>query len=169
MALRAVVTFNSEGLGAAAKGAVTPQILERAEEAGQFMARRANEMMAADFDMNRPYERRRWPGSPRAAGVIDYFVEQRGEDVVFGFANLLSSDETTLKLLGLNYGTGGGHTIEPSGNWPLSDGIPKALAWPDDSEKGYRSQKIVNHPGSRGTLFFQRARDEAVQRFISRR
>ena len=113
----------------------------------------------------RPYERRRWPDSERASGAIDYFVEQRGDDVVFGYE--IYDDEVFLRILGLNYGIGGSF-MEPTGNWPLSNGVPKALAWPDDSPKGYRSQTQVNHPGHGGYDFLDEARQEALNEYVRR-
>ena len=163
--LRSVVTVNSATLGAKAKGVVSQRLEDRAYEAGQFMANRANQLMAERFDMNRPYERRRWPDSERASGAIDYFVEQRGDDVVFGYE--IYDDEVFLRILGLNYGISGSF-MEPTGNWPLSNGVPKALAWPDDSPKGYRAQTQVNHPGHGGYDFLDEARQEALNEYVRR-
>jgi len=162
--IRAVTTVNSEGLGAAVIGTVRDQLFDRAGQAAQFMADRANLYMSQDWDLNRPYERRRWPGSPRAAGAIDWFVEQRGDDVVFGYD--IADEEVTLRILGLNYGIPETF-ITPSGNWPLSDGIPKALSWPEGD--GRRAQKYANSGGHSGSGFLERARDDAQREFISRR
>jgi len=89
----------------------------KADEAGRAMVAKANELMEAKYDMNRPFERRRSPGSPRAINALDYNVEGTTLPVVLSF-RVRGGDEVRKRIIGLNWGVPT-HEIQPTGNWPL--------------------------------------------------
>jgi hypothetical protein len=154
-----------------------------ANEAGRDMARRATELMSRDFDLSRPYERRRHPGSRRSATAISHETKRLGPARYQVTYKILGGAVVEARIAGLNYGIGGGHVIRPSGNWPLrgvrAQGLGRArmgggvrrsskplLAWVDERTGEDVVTGWVQHPGMvrfpKGSGFLERARDEVV-------
>ena len=154
-------------------------IAVRASEVGAEMARRATQLMAdAGFNLNRPYERRRHPGSRRAANAISYERVRNGPGNYTVSYKILGGAVVEARIAGLNYGIGSGHTITPTGNWPLKDATlfrrsgskagrasnPDVLAWLDAGSDVVTPR--VKHKGMKrwpnGAGFLESARDEVV-------
>lgn len=100
-----------------------------ADQIGRDMVDEANTLMETKYDLNRPFNRRRSPGTRRAATALDYQVEGGRELPVIVSYRVLGGEEVFLRILGLNYGVGA-HTISPSGAWPLGGGARRTAAGP---------------------------------------
>lgn len=180
MAAFTQVFVNTADLNARLVAAADSQIREIAQEAGKRMAKRATELMDQDFNLNRPYERRRHPGSRRAATAISSEVERTGTSDYTIRYKILGGEVVEARIAGLNYGIGPGHRILPSGNWPLkgarlfartarNSGVESVfaqdkLAWTDEDTGQQVVTDEVWHPGMvrfpNGSSFLERARDE---------
>lgn len=158
------IDYDLEEIKAASTAAALEVVNEAAEEAGRFMARRATELMGQAWNLGRSYDRRRYPGSARAADSISYYtrVSISDDSVEIGY-DITGDGEVFLRIMGLNYGTGSAD-ISPSGAWELrqTPGIPKTLYWP---ERNF--PKEVFHGGNDGAFFLEDAMDEAVEKFKS--
>jgi hypothetical protein len=169
-----------------AKRAAGPVMRRMLEQAGEEMVRDANRLMAQRFDLNRPYERRRHPGSLRAKDALDYEITGDPDRFVVAF-RVLGGQVVLNRIIALNKGTSG-HSITPSGTWELkgarlavrssptrrqaSAGIGSGgwLYFPQPEGGPYRRAREVWHPGSRkGTGFLEEARDRAVANIGGRR
>jgi hypothetical protein len=142
-------------------------IRNRLEQVGKEMVANANALMAGDFDLNRPYDRRRHPGSRRASTALDYAISGNEDRLVLGF-RVLGGDEVFKRILGMNFGTGGGHEIYPSGAWPLKRSTRAVLAWPGPDGVYRPREGSVWHPGTAGTGFLEEARDVAADALKAR-
>jgi hypothetical protein len=169
---------------------VSRVMLEKADALGRRMVENANAGMANQgFNLSRPPERRRYPGSRRAATALDYYVEGKELPITVGF-RILGGEEVFKRILGMNYPIPP-HEIWPHGGWDLSGAArrtgasPKVtklnaryligdkLAWPDPNYKnGWRvfpsGQSVWWYPGrlSGGTYFLQDARDKAIDEIL---
>lgn len=92
---------------------------QKAHRVGEDMAREATLLMDQDYILARPYERRRYPGSRRAATAIDYRVEGSRLPIEVSY-RVLGGDTVVMRIIILNWGRKGGYAIRPSGNWPLA-------------------------------------------------
>lgn len=101
----------------AVKRAVGPVMRRRVEQAGKEMVDTANTLMAGDFDLARPYERRRDPGSRRAATALDYAITETADGRLELRFRVLGGEQVFRRIMGMNYGLGGGHMISPNGSW----------------------------------------------------
>lgn len=155
---------------------------DRLDLIGKDMVQLAEAKMAARYNLNRPYERRRHPGSRRAAGALDYRKDGDTVEQTVAF-RVNGGEQVRLRILGLNYGTPA-HTIAPSGAWELKGLNPRNInrarrrGAPDDAGNftgiafpfgnnpaGYFiTEGSVQHPGTAAGGFLQEARDEAVAR-----
>lgn len=171
----------------AAKNAISAKVgrivREEAEEFGRRMVERANELMNQKYDMNRPFNRRRSPGTRRAATALDYRVTGNELPITVEY-RVLGGEEVKLRIAGLNYGVPA-HTISPSGAWELGGGARRTaaapssarrnprflvlghLAWPEPTAPG--GWRVVNgsvywRPGANagGGRFLQQAVEEAI-------
>jgi hypothetical protein len=131
-------------------------------DVGRTAVKLANDKMDQRFDMNRPGDRRRHPGSRRAKGALSYQID--GSELPFTVRyRVLGGDEVVRRIAGLNWGTPY-HEITPSGN---AGGNGLILAWDDGI--GWVQAKRVGHPGSRkGVGFLEEAMTEAFQRVLIR-
>ena len=170
----------------AAKRIIGPTIKRELTRSGKEMVDEANRLMASRFNLNRPYERRRYPGSRRAATALDFSVT--GDDTQFRLSyRVLGGDVVLKRILGMNFGTGNGHPIVPSGKWALKGANLSTRAAPTKAQKGagrggrgylwfpvpeggpYVRASKVNHPGSqKGKGFLEEARDNAAKNFRMR-
>jgi len=157
--------------------AADPVMRVKAEEAGKEMVRIANALMAGQFNLYRPHERRRYPGSRRAATALTHVVSGSNSEYTVGY-KVLGGDKVFKRILGMNYGTGDGHWIRPSGNWELrgagifsrasrTQGVTRRstqplLAWVDEDSGEDVITTEVWHPGTARTGFLQEARDAVV-------
>jgi len=177
-------TYINQG---AAKEAITravgPVMRRVLNDAGKEMVDTANKLMAGDFDLNRPYERRRYPGSRRAGAALSYEVTGNDERLTLGF-RILGGEQVFKRVLGMNFGMGGRRRIIPNGNWPLSgaglavrSSPPKGGklgsgggGWlyfpsPKEGDPYKRRSSVYWRPtgrASQGTGFLEEARDLAV-------
>ena len=172
------VNIDSAAIKAKILAASDSQVRDAAVRAGKQMAKRATTLMDQDFNLNRPYERRRHPGSRRAATAISSEVERNGPASYIVRYKILGGPIVEARIAGLNYGTPG-HAIYPTGNWPLKNSTlairntprrtgrarTNILAVLDPSTGEDWGAAYLNHPGSRGTSFLERARDEVVATF----
>lgn len=164
----------------AVKRAVGPVVRRRVEQAGKEMVRVANSLMAADFDLNRPYERRRHPGSRRASTALDYSITSDSSERLILRFRVLGGDEVFMRIMGMNYGVPA-HTISPSGAWSLR-GVSLAtrstssrsgtgssgnfLAWPENGGWRVVRGSVYWRPtgaASQGTHFLEEAAFVAAQ------
>jgi hypothetical protein len=151
------------------------------EATGRDMVTNANSAMEGSFDLNRPYERRRNPGSRRAATALDYEVEETGTGYEVNF-RVVGGDDVLMRILIMNYGSDS-HDIFPTGGWELGGLNPKTvsrtasgfnkiagdtgggkLAYPS-SRGGYwvgGEDEGVTHPGTSGRHFLEDGRDAAA-------
>jgi hypothetical protein len=169
-----------------AKRAAGPVMRRVLEQAGKEMVDEANRLMASRFDLNRPYERRRHPGSRRAKDALDFEITGDVDRFVVGY-RVLGGDEVFKRILGLNYGTPA-HKIKPSGNWALKgaglavrsrptrkqaaagSGANGWLYFPVPEGGPYKRATRVSHPGStKGTGFLEEARDKVARNIGGRR
>lgn len=95
--------------------AVAPTVIRTMENVGKDMVQEANDLMEERFDMHRPNQRRRYPGSRRAITALDYFVEVEGDRRAIGF-RVLGGKDVLNRIVFLNWGTDP-HEIKPSGAW----------------------------------------------------
>jgi hypothetical protein len=146
-------------------------VAETAHRVGEDMAREATLLMDQDYILARPYERRRYPGSRRAATAIDYRVEGSKLPIDV-FYRVLGGDNVVMRIIILNWGRKGNYPIRPSGNWPLagrggashfkrfkrgkSQGV---LAWP-----GVVTPEVSAGGAQSGTEFLERGMQIAVDR-----
>jgi len=176
----ATVSIDTASLRQEILAAADSQIREIADDAGKRMAKRATELMDQDFNLNRPYERRRHPGSRRAATAISHEVERNGTADYTIRYKILGGEIVEARIAGLNYGIGSGHDIYPTGNWPLKNstlavrnesrktGRPRTniLAAFDESTGEDWGAAYLHHPGMTrfpsGAGFLEKARDEIV-------
>jgi hypothetical protein len=165
---------NGNTLQFAAKRAAAPPVRRRMEQVGN-----ANSLMAADFDLARPNERRRHPGSRRAATALDYAVTGNVDRLELGF-RVLGGDVVFRRILGMNFGTPA-HRIYPSGAWGLS-GVGEwnrmigsgrvtrtrqpMLAWTEEGTSVVVPE--ADHPGTSGSGFLEEARDVAADALRAR-
>ena len=180
MAAFTTVTIDSAAIKAKLTAAADREIRDAAVDAGKRMAKRATALMDQDFNLNRPYERRRHPGSRRAATAIESEVERNGPADYTVRYKILGGPVVEARIAGLNYGIGSGHNIYPTGNWPLKN---TTLAVRNKPRKtGQRRTNILavldpntgedwgaaylHHPGMTrfpsGAGFLEKARDEIV-------
>jgi len=148
--------------------------LERAHAIGADMAKEATDLMAADYDLNRPFERRRYPGSRRASTAIDYAVTNQHLPIDVSY-RILGGDNVVMRIIILNWGRKGGYPIRPSGNWPLSGRAKGGTAKFKRPKRG-TSQGVLAWPGvvtdevsataTSGTEFLERGRDIAIARNV---
>lgn len=150
---------------------------------GKLMVEDAVALMRGDFNLERPYERRRWPGSRRAASALDFTVTGGPEFPLELGWRVLGGDETFKKIVGLNWGVPGHNIKGGSGTWPLKGKFnvnrmggakkrkrgtnrrPDLLAWVD--EDGDVMTPEVDHPGSEGGHFLEEALELAIFRLSS--
>ena len=158
----------------AVRGYVNGQLdqiaVKTANRMGEEMAKEGADLMAADHNLGRPYDRRRYPGSRRAATALDYQVTGSSLPIRVTY-RVLGGDNVTMRIVILNWGRTASN-IRPSGTWPLTGrsgqshfkrsstgaGVPQAVAWP-----GHVYPSTVS-PGSSGTKFLERGRDSTVAR-----
>ena len=134
----------------------------KANEAGREMVRVANDRMASDFNLDRPHDRRRHPGSGRAKNALDYQVDKTTTPITIRF-RVKGGDDVLARIIFMNYGTVD-HDIWPSGKWPLSrSALPEFLVWPSKDGSKLVKMPAVWHPGQDGKDFLQDGRDVAVQ------
>lgn len=95
--------------------AIGPTVVRVMENVGKDMVQEANDLMEERFDMHRPNQRRRYPGSRRAINALDYFVEVNGDRRTIGF-RVLGGKEVFDRIVMLNWGTSP-HDIPASGAW----------------------------------------------------
>lgn len=163
-AIRVRVNRISPGLKTAALRAATPAIRRKVEVEGPRLVADANAAMARRFNLNRPFERRRSPGSRRASTALDYFVEGNELPIRLGF-RVLGGDDVVRRIIILNFGSQA-HEIGPSGQWPLrgasgitrlsrgsnirarTGDVARALAWIDELDDVV-VRGSVWHPGQR--------------------
>jgi len=161
--------------------AVGPVLRRVLNDAGKEMVDTANKLMASDFDLNRPYERRRYPGSRRAGQALSYEITGNDERLTLGF-RILGGDEVFKRVLGMNYGMGGPRRIVPNGNWSLKGASLAVRDAPTRREGRYGLARLAfpfpyeNSPykvfrsvhwkptgrASQGTGFLEEARDLAA-------
>jgi hypothetical protein len=144
---------------------------------GRQMTKDAVGLMEGDYDLERPYERRRYPGSRRAKSALDFQIQEDGDgEFTLGF-RVLGGEDVLKRIIFMNWGTRP-HQIWPSGNWELtgirggitvrSGARPTGgagsgrLAWTDENGQVV-IRGHVDHPGQSGTGFLQDARDLAVE------
>lgn len=166
------IRIRGDQIEVAAKRAATPRIRRATDETGKKMVEIANRLMAGEFDLDRPYERRRYPGSRRASNALDYTVTEEADGTLDLRYRVLGGPEVFKRILGMNFGTGDGHEIRPSGRWELkgrsSSSVQRTrfggarrkskqnvLAW--TGEDGQVVTEEVWHPGTRATGFLQEA------------
>jgi hypothetical protein len=103
-----------------AVGEIVNDVLQRI---GKDMVAGANAAMT--FNKDRPYERRRSPGSVRSANALDFVVMREGprQSVLY---RVKGGQEVFLRIIGLNFGVPA-HQIEPSGNWELTGLNPRRI------------------------------------------
>lgn len=159
-------------------GKMAVEVRRRMEAAGKEMVAAANAGMDANFNLNRPFERRRHPGSQRAASALDYIIEGSANlPLELGF-RVKGGEEVRLRIIGLNWGTPGHRIYGGSGTWPLKGQFnitrtsrnlgegtnrrPDLLAWMD--ETGDVMTPEADHPGSRGAHFLEDALRRSVDR-----
>jgi hypothetical protein len=165
--------------------AAGPIVRRELERTGEEMVKDANRSMETRFDLNRPYERRRHPGSRRAKDALDFEITGGGERFVLGF-RVLGGDDVFSRILWLNFGTSP-HEIRPSGRWQLrgarlavrgnptrrqaaaGGGSGGWLYFPVPEGGPYKRATRVQHPGQRGTGFLEEARDRAARRLGGRK
>lgn len=158
------------------KRKLAPPLRRELTAAGRKMAEDATGLMTGDYDLERPYERRRFPGSRRAKTALDFQITEDADgSLTLGF-RVLGGEEVLKRIIFMNWGTRA-HTIRPSGAWELTgvrggisvrlgdrsggSGSYGRLAWIDESgDVVIRGE--VQHPGQTGTGFLQDARDLAV-------
>ncbi len=180
--MKVTPNVNSAGVDKDIRRQLGPIMRTHTEGIGKDMVAKANDLMAGRFNLNRDYERRRHPGSRRAATALDYeIVDSDGESTVD--YKVLGGDEVTLRILIMNYGSVD-HDIFPNGAWELGGLNPKKvsrsssarnkieggsagdrLAYPSNTGRGYwRGQpgESVHHPGTNGEHFLEAARDAAL-------
>ena len=142
------------------------------------MVEDATKLMQGDFNLERPYERRRYPGSRRATTALDFQIQEDGDGAfTLGF-RVLGGEEVLKRIIFMNWGTRE-HEIKPSGAWELTGvrgGISVRLgdrsgatgwqggrlAWVDENG-AVVIRGSVWHPGQKSTGFLQDARDLAVE------
>ena len=181
------LTIDPGAVRNAAKRAVGPVMRSALERSGKEMVAEATRLMGADFDLNRPMERRRYPGSRRAGSALDYAITGSDTDLTLGF-RVLGGDEVFSRILFMNYGTRR-HPITAKGGWNLkgarlavrsnpikgvrgqSQSFTGMLAFPGTNQFAGRYVVVesVNHPGQKGTKFLQKARDKAARDLGGRR
>ena len=131
-------------------------------DTGYDMVKTANQKMAANFDLNRPGNRRRHEGSRRTRGALDFQIVGNELPMALRY-RILGGDVVRQRIIMLNWGTVG-HEIVPSGT---AGGSGVILAWPEDGV--LVKTKRVWHPGSRkGVGFLEDAMSEAIQRTLLR-
>lgn len=119
------------------------------------MVNRANKKMSQRFDLNRPADRRRHPGSARTKNALDFQIDGTEFPITIQY-RVLGGATVRDRIIMLNWGTSG-HQIEPSG---AAGGNGLVLAWPEDGSTVY--SKGHWHPGSRvGVGFLREAMQEA--------
>lgn len=160
-----------------AKRRLNPPLRREMGVAGRKMVSDANKLMEKDFDLDRVYERRRFPGSRRAKKALDFQISEDADgSLTLGF-RVVGGEEVLKRIIFMNWGTRA-HEIRPSGAWELTGvrgGIevrfgarPRGgagtgrLAWLDASGNVV-IKGSVNHPGQLGKGFLQDARDLAVE------
>lgn len=127
----------------------------RLRSIGRDAVNRANNKMAQRFDLNRPANRRRHPGSPRTANALDFQIDGSEFPVTIKY-RVLGGDVVRNRIIMLNWGTSP-HEIVANGN---AGGNGRVLAWQDDD--GWVHTNRVQHPGSRrGVGFLEEAMREA--------
>jgi len=100
--------------------AIAPTVVRVMEDIGKDMVQHANDLMEERFDMHRPNQRRRYPGSRRAITALDYFVEVNGDRRAIGF-RVLGGEEVFNRIVMLNWGTKP-HDIPATGAWQGAGG-----------------------------------------------
>ena len=150
-------------------------VRRKARLAGSEMVRLANADMASRFDLNRPGGRRRYPNSRRAATALLYRVDGTSFPITLSY-RVVGGDDVVARITFMNFGTSP-HTIPLSGAWqnPWAPGTktaragpPSRLAWFENGEWVFPASKsAVPHPGQGPTGFLERARDEAVARYLT--
>lgn len=115
--ISATAFIDKDALKAKIGRAADPAVKAGLMNAGKEMVNVANSLMAAEFNLNRPFERRRHPGSRRAATALDFTVTGSAGDYQLGF-RVLGGEEVFKRILGMNYGIPA-HQIVPSGAWSL--------------------------------------------------
>jgi len=173
---------------------LNPVLKAGLKQAGESMVNTANSLMTGDFDLERPYERRRYPGSRRAKSALDYTVTETSREQLQVRYRVLGGEVVLKRILGMNFGVGGGHRIVPSGTWELKgaglsvrSGPTPGRFGPDSSNLGigggswlyfpvpeggkYRRAKSVQWrptgTASKGTGFLEESRDLAADFFKS--
>jgi hypothetical protein len=126
----------------------------RLQGIGRDMVNRANSKMAANFDLNRPADRRRHPGSRRAKGALDFQIDGSDFPITIQY-RVLGGDTVRDRIIFMNWGTSR-HDITPSG---AAGGNGNVLAWQDGD--GWVYADAVDHPGQRAVNFLEEAMQEA--------
>lgn len=175
----ATATVNPNAIKAAVEKAADPAVRAGVMRAGEEMVKIANNLMAGDFNLNRPFERRRYPGSRRAATALDFAVSGTNGNYQLEF-RVLGGEDVVKRIIFMNYGTSP-HMIYPSGAWSLKgqqvysrltrgSNVTRSgfnqplLAWVDEDSGESVVTTEVDHPGQAGTGFLEEARDAIVAR-----
>ena len=151
--------------------AASADIRQRLERTGPEMVRLATEKMEATFNLDRPVNRRRHPGSRRARNALDFQIDGTSLPMTLRY-RVLGGEDVLRRILILNFGSRA-HRIRPSGTWsglganlfggPVGGaGNPRLLAWQQDGQWIFAAE--VYHPGTQGAGFLEDALAEAVQR-----
>jgi len=165
-----------------------PVIRRRLDNLGRIMVEEANKEIRRLYRIDRPFERRRHPGSRRLINAISYQVvgEQFPMKVTF---RALGGKPVLDRVYSLN-GDRRAYTMVPTGNWPLT-GVkkpvsdttrfrrftapgapPKTLSWNDPGNRNagrngwvhYTRMDVKARPGDR---FLETARNRAVQKWVA--
>jgi hypothetical protein len=162
------------------RGEMGKIVRARLEQVGKEMVATANALMAADFNLSRPIERRRHPGSRRASEALDYAITGDDDRLTLGF-RVLGGEDVFKRILIMNYGSRP-HRIYPSGAWALTGvrdftravgsgrrvGTQPMLAWTDEDSGEQVVTPEVDHPGTAGSGFLEEARDLAADSLRAR-
>jgi hypothetical protein len=149
------------------------QVRELAEEAGQIMAETANQLIGQRFD-SRPANRRRYPGSRRAAGAVSYVIE--GQNYPFNVRYKIEGGEKVEKRIAvLNFGRGSSFirsSVIGGEQWPLKqNAMSRFLAFPQP--EGAKVNRfvpliIVSPATNKGLGFLEEARERAISKVFRR-
>jgi hypothetical protein len=118
------------------------------------MVNRANTKMAANFNLDRPSDRRRYPGTRRAKGALDFQIDGTDFPIIIRY-RVLGGDAVRDRIIFMNWGTSP-HDITPNGN---AGGNGRILAWQENGEWAYSAGH--EHPGQSPVNFLEEAMREA--------
>ncbi len=137
--------INRDAITKAVMIAARPKIIQYANDLAENGERLATASANRLYDTNRPANRRRNPGSNRlgSGAMFQGLVEITADGAVVTFKVLGGG----VKFNALNYGSSA-HEIRPR--------TKKALAWPGAGGEMVVRKK-VNHPGTTGSGFWEKA------------